>query len=236
VDHGSDSEQSFGLNESLFRLTQLREQLDEPDLLAPPEALDRVRRFLDEVFQPYLLTLLVPPVRYWQRGIVGYLNTRYGDLEAVADALHRFVIALRDHTWPGGANADWDEYTHSETLTLIGELGPHLDRIRLEREWWDRPMKEAPALRAIGPGAEPVQEPAEEDPAEGDRVPNQAAVRLLALARDDPETSVRTAALYAIADTDEPRPETLEVALRAAAAEDPQERVAAARLLARLTR
>ena len=214
VDHGSEAEQSFGINESLYRLAQLRKQLDEPDLVAPPEALDRVRCFFDELFQPYLLTLLVPPVRYWQRGVIGYLRALHGDLEAMAGALRSFTVALREQTWPAGANSDWDEYTHGEALALIGELGPRLDRIEVERE----PVSQ---LR---------------DAADVDGVSAEAAARLLTLAVEDVESSVRTAALHAIADTGAPRAEALDVALRAAAAEDPRERAAAARLLGMLVR
>jgi len=138
VDHGTEPDQKYGINEALHTLTTLRTMLAEPDPSAPPAAYERVRRFFDEVFQPYLLTQLVPPVRYWQRGAVAYLRAMRGDLESMATALQRFAATLREETWRSGTNADWDEYTHSEVLAVIGELGPHLERIRVERGWRDR--------------------------------------------------------------------------------------------------
>jgi len=62
-----------------------------------------------------------------------------------------------------------------------------------------------------------------------------AAERLLALAAGDADASVRAAALDALV-TCGPPPGALAVALRAADAEDPRERVAAARVLAALAR
>jgi hypothetical protein len=327
VDHGAAAWQQDGINDALYRLGRLRAELDEADLVATPAALERVRRFFDEVFQPYLLTLLVPPVRYWQRGIVGYLEALNGDLETVATALHGFAVALREHTWGSGTNSDWDEYTHSETLALIGKLGLYLDRLRAESDWLARSAAEPPAqpgappaadlpslpeqsvawaqqelaapsvsrrltacrlLRQLGSHAqpavpalravlaqldgaalaavaelreealmtlreiEPVPEPAtplnavgtaapgtdaEQPPAPAyDRMSAEAGDRLLALAGDDTDSNVRTAALHAIADAGVPIAGALAVALRAAAADDPQERAAAARLLAMLAR
>lgn len=315
VDHTSGTSQDFGINESLYRLTKLRQQLDEPDLDSPPEALDRIRRFFDEVFQPYLLTLLAPPVRQWQRGIIGYLGLLHGDLEAVAGALQRFTATLREHTWDSAANSDWDEYTHSETLTLIGELGPHLDRIKVEREWseqweaqpvdlparsetsqlravaedtvaWARRELTAPSvdrrraacrvLRQLGPQAvsavpalrsmlaqldgvapaavsqlreealmtmraiEPLPAmadcPDDTSGVDADEAAMEAAERLLALATRDADPGVRTAALHAIADAGASIAGAREAALHAAAAEDPHERAAAARLLAMFMR
>jgi hypothetical protein len=318
VDNGVTAGQQDCINDALFRLSRLRADLDEADPVVPPAALERVRQFYDEVFQPYLLTLLVAPVRYWQRGIVGYLEGRHGDLEAVAVALHDFTVSLRAHTWGGsGSSSDWDEYTHSETLALIGRLGPALERLRVECEWlaqapaeppaqpaagdssspfehsltWtqeelaapsvsrrlaacrllrqlgDQAKPAVPALRAMLAqldgatpvaavaqlreealatlrGIEPEPEPAtpasatDAAPArtEADRAPTEAADQLLALARDDTESSVRTAALQAIADAGVPIAGALAIGLRAAAAEDPQERAAAARLLAMLVR
>ena len=271
--------------------------------------------------------LLVPPVRYWQRGIVGYLDALNGDLETVATALHGFAVALRERTWGSATNSDWDEYTHSETLALIGKLGPHLDRLRVERDWLASSAAEPPAeppaadppslpeqsvawaqqelaapsvsrrltacrlLRQLGsdaqpalpalramlaqldgaapaavaelreealmtlrdiepapqpaialsvvgtpaPGAEADQAPAG-DQVSVDQVSARAGDRLLALASEDADSSVRTAALHAIADAGAPIAGALAVALRAAAAEDRQERAAAARLLAMLVR
>lgn len=313
VDYGMEAEQKYGINEALHTLTRQREMLAEPDPLAPHEAFERVQQFFDEVFQPYLLSLLVPPVRYWQRGIVSYLRPLHGDLEGIAAALQGFGLALREETWRSGANSDWDEYTHSEVLSLTGELGPHLERIRVERGWRERPLAEPPladaavgevepqglpeqtvawaqqelaapsvsrrraacrVIRQFGSQAESagpallamlsqlddtapgvVEELREEalaalraitppTPASGqateaateavDRVSTEAAERLLVLAGEDTEANVRTAALYAITSVGAPSPEALAVALRAAAAEDPQERAAAARLLAML--
>jgi hypothetical protein len=324
VDHGVAAGQQDGINDALYRLSRLRTELDEADPVAPPEALERVRRFFDEVFQPYLLTLLVAPVRYWQRGIIGYLEALNGDLETVADALHGFAVALREHTWGSGTNSDWDEYTHSETLALTGKLGPHLDRLRVERDWLAQSAAEPPALppaadppslpeqsiawaqqelaapsvarrltacrllRQFGSHAqetaptlrtmlaqldgaapaavtelreealmtlrdiEPMPEPATslsftdaapagtdagQAPAPAvDQVAAEAGDRLLALATEDIDSSVRIAALNAITYAGTPIAGALAVALRAAAAEDPEERAAAARLLAMLVR
>ena len=335
VDHGMESEQKYGLNEALHTLTTLRELAAESDPVSPPEALERLRRFLDEVFQPYLLTLLTPPVRYWQRGIIGYLRALNGDLEGVAAALQRYAVTLRETTWRSGTNSDWDEYTHSEVLAVIGALGPQLDRLRVERHWreqrpavlpappdimapeaeppdpaeqsiaWARQELVAPsvsrrraacrAIRQLGAQARPLApallamlaqlddatpavvtelraeglaalraiEPpppaflpgddpdAGDDTDEGDDpdagddaggaedagpVSTEALDRLLVLAGEDADAGVRTAALHAIASTGTPRERALAVALRAAAAEDPQERAAAARLLAMLAR
>lgn len=338
LDHGVAAEQQDGINDALYRLSRLRAELDEADPVAPPAVLERVRRFFDEVFQPYLLTLLISPVRYWQRGIIGYLEALNGDLEEVAAALQVFVVALREHTWRSGTNSDWDEYTHSETLALIGALGPHLDRLRVERDWlaqsaaeppvqsavhlavdspsaaeqnpveqnpveqnidWARQELAAPSvarrlaacrlLRRLGSPAEPVvpalramlaqldgvapaalaelreeallalraietaPDPAiahgvagaasttgtEVDQASGEAVERasaEAADRLLALAGEDAESDVRTAALHALADAGAQVAGTLDVALRAATAHDPHERAAAARLLAMLIR
>jgi hypothetical protein len=325
VDHGVAVGQQDGINDALYRLSRLRAELDEADPVAPPAALERVRRFFDEVFQPYLLTLLVPPVRYWQRGIVGYLEALNGDLERVAAVLGGFAVALREHTWGSATNSDWDEYTHSETLALIGKLGPHLDRLSVEREWLARSAAEPPAQPGAPPAAdppslpeqsvawaqqelaapsvsrrlaacrllhqlgskaqpavpavramlaqldgaaqaavaelreealmtlrdiEPVPEPAiplsvvgaAASGTDADRAPvvdhgsAEAGDRLLALASEDIDSNVRTAALHAIADAGIPIAGALAVAVRAAAADDPQERAAAARLLARLVR
>lgn len=327
VDHGVAAGQQDGINDALYRLSRLRADLDEADPVAPPAALERVRRFFDEVFQPYLLTLLVPPVRYWQRGVVGYLEALNGDLQAVATALRGFAVALREHTWGSGANSDWDEYTHSETLALIGKLGPHLDRLRVERDWLAQFTAEPPAQPAVSPaadavslseqsiaraqqelaapsvsrrltacrllrqlgsdaqpavpalramlaqldgaapaavaelreealmalreiehvpepaiplsvtGAAPAGAEADQVPAPAvDQVSAMAGDRLLALAGEDTDSSVRTAALHAIADAGAPIAGALAVALHAAAADDPKERAAAARLLAMLVR
>jgi hypothetical protein len=318
VDHGMESEQKYGLNEALHTLTTLREMVAESDPVSPPEALERTRRFLDEVFQPYLLTLLAPPVRYWQRGIIGYLRALNGDLEGVAAALRRYAVTLRETTWRSGTNSDWDEYTHSEVLAVIGALGPHLDRLRVERHWREQPHAASPdivaaeakpqdpaeqsiawvrqelaapsvsrrqaacrTIRELGAQARPLapallamlaqlddatpavvaelraeglaalhaiepppSTPAayfpDDNPDEGDdtddagSVSTEALDRLLVLAGEDADAGVRTAALHAIASTGAPREQALAVALRAAAAEDPQERTAAARLLAML--
>ncbi|MBO3750666.1 hypothetical protein J5X84_31705 [Streptosporangiaceae bacterium NEAU-GS5] len=235
VGHGVGAGQQDGINDALYRLSQLRAGLDEADPMVPQAALDRVRRFFDEVFQPYLLTLLVPPVRYWQRGVIGYLDGLNGDLEAVAAALQGFVVALREHTWGSGADSDWDEYTHSETLALIGRLGPHLDRRRVERDWLAQPAAE-PALLALL-AIEPVPEPViPHGTADAPEAATEAAARLLALAGEDADPDVRAAALHAMADAGGQIAGALEVALRAAAADDSRERAAAARLLAMLIR
>jgi hypothetical protein len=262
----------------------------------------------------------VPPVRYWQRGVIGYLEALNGDLEAVATALHGFAVALREHTWASGTNSDWDEYTHSETLALTGKLGPHIDRLRVERDWlaqsaaeppippaagsllpeqsiaWAQQELAAPSvsrrlaacrlLRQLGTQAEPAvpalrtmlaqldlaapaavaqlreeaaatlhdidPEPEPDAPPSVtgttpaeikiDRAPavddlsTNAADLLLALADGDIDASVRTAALHAIADAGAAIPGAGAVACRAAAADDPNERAAAARLLAILVR
>ena len=360
VDNGVTADQQDGINDALHRLSRLRADLDDADPVTPPAALDRVRRFFDEVVQPYLLTLLVPPVRYWQRGIVGYLDALNGDLEAVAAALTGFAGALREHTWGSGTNSDWDEYTHGETVALIGKLGPHLDRLRVERDWLAQSTAEPPPQPATAEtpdaeeaaaeeaaaepaAAEPaaaaaeeavsepaVSEPAAAEPALDERdaaepapavgepalpersiawaqqelaapsvsrrlaacrllrqfgfqarpaVPmlramlaqldgaapaavaelreealmtlraidmapepaddadaGEAGDRLLALAGEDPDPSVRTTALHAIADAGVPIAGALAVALHAATAHDPGERAGAARLLATLVR
>src|SRR3954471_6795627 len=58
VDHGVGAGQQDGVNDALYRLSQLRAQLDEAEPMVAQSSLDRVRRFFDDVFQPYLLTLL----------------------------------------------------------------------------------------------------------------------------------------------------------------------------------
>jgi hypothetical protein len=236
--------------------------------------------------------------------------------------MHGFAVALREHTWGSGTNSNWDEYTHSETLALIGKLGPHLDRLRVERDWISQSAAEPPAtppaagsaslpeesiawaqqelaapsmarrlaacrlLRQFGSHAQPaaptlramlsqldgaapaavtelreealmtlrdiesVPEPAtslclaapagteaDQAPAPAvDQMSAEASDRLLALATEDSEMSVRTATLNAIADAGTPIAGALAVALLAAAADDPEERAAAARLLAMLVR
>jgi hypothetical protein len=316
VDHPKESDRVFGIQETFFALETLRAMLNDSDPVAPPEASQRVRQFFDEVFQPFLLTLLVPPVRYWQRGIVSYLRGLNGDLEAVAAAVKQFAIVLREETWRSGTNSDWNEYTHSETLALLGELSPHLERMALEHDWSECPTPEpsppAPAdvvagvdategepedivawaqrelavpsiarrraacrvLRQLGVQAQ-VAEPtllatltqlgdtssqvvaelreealaallairssppglthtAEIPSCDGEGAPSAAMERLLALAGEDAESSVRVAALDALVAMRPPAQGALPVALRAADADHPQERAAAARLLARL--
>lgn len=316
VDHPNESDREFGIQETFFALETLRALLNDPDPAAPPEASERVRQFFDEVFQPYLLTLLVPPVRYWQRGIVSYLRALNGDLEAVATAVKQFAIALREETWRSGTDSDWNEYTHSETLALLGELNPHLERMALERDWRERPPPEpsppAPAdvvtgdadedaepedvvvwaqreltvpsiarrraacrvlrqlgvqaqraeptllaiLTQLGDSSSPVVAELREEAlaalsaimsppsgpthtaeipgCDGEGAPTAAMERLFALALEDGESSVRVAALDALAALHPPVQAALPVALRAADADHPQEREAAARLLARL--
>jgi len=157
LDHGVTADQQDGINDTLHQLSRLRADLDEADPAAPAGSLERIRRFFDEVFQPYILTLLVPPVQYWHRGVIGYLETLNGDLETTAGALYNFAVTLREHTWGSGTNSGWDEYTHSETLALTGKLGPLVDRLRVEREWLTQSAAEPPA--AAPPKADPSSLP-----------------------------------------------------------------------------
>lgn len=122
MDDGVHEEESYAISDALFALTEMRPLLGE-------YGCEPMERFLDDVFQPYLLTLLVPPVRYWQRAIVGYLEREKGDLEAVAARLQTFVVTVREET------SDWDEYTHAEILRLLGEIDPKLERLGVERKW-----------------------------------------------------------------------------------------------------
>ena len=59
---------------------------------------------------------------------------------------------------------------------------------------------------------------------------------MLILASEDDDSRVRTAALYALVSVEAAAPDVLAIALRAASAEDPQERIASAQVLGALTR
>ncbi len=314
VDGGLHPDGMFGINDVLTYLTTLRSLIGEPRTATTPQPAERIAAFLDEVFRPYLLSLLTPPVRYWQRGIVDYLRALHGDLEATAIALQRFEVTLRESS---GApiDADWNEYTFSETVALLGDLGPHVERLRIEREWREQPIvvppptplvvpvivpavepddvpeqtlpwaigelaapsisrrvaacrviarmgtnaqDAVPALRILLAGLDDEASPAVaslrdqartalqavtpsapapvNDDYPGDDVSVEAVARLLALASEDNDSRVRTAALHALVNLGTATPDVLAVALRAADAEDPGERMAAASVLGMLAR
>ncbi|MFC0436496.1 HEAT repeat domain-containing protein [Kutzneria buriramensis] len=268
MDEGVHEEESYAISDALFALTEMRPLLGE-------YGCEPMERFLDDVFQPYLLTLLAPPVRYWQRAIVGYLEREEGDLEAVAARLQTFVVAVREET------SDWDQYTHAEILRLLGEIGPKLERLGVERKWrterrpepierpvdWliaelaapsvERRIEACRAVRRLGAAdAMPALlalakelESAPENVVEQLREEAMAAMlalapepqreatpvthRLLVLAAQDPNPSVRATALAALAEGPS-TPEALDIALQAAESDDPDERAAGVRLLARL--
>jgi hypothetical protein len=71
------AEQQYTVNEGLLALAELRCRcLDVPDV--PPEAIAAVTDFLDTVFEPSLMALLVPPLRVWHRGALTYLRGLHG--------------------------------------------------------------------------------------------------------------------------------------------------------------
>jgi hypothetical protein len=98
------------------------------DLRTRPDAADRVARLLDDVFQPWLLSRLAPPLRIWHRGAATYLRAGHGDPAAVVAAVHRFLAVLAET--PDDAGDGWAPYTRAELVRVVGDVGAKLDRPR----------------------------------------------------------------------------------------------------------
>lgn len=121
-------DEQFAVNECMLALAELRRLAGEPA--------DAVADFLDTVFAPALMTLLVPPLRVWHRGALTYLRGPYGDPERLASVLHGFLTALDDGARPeGDPDGPWHEYTRMELVMALAELGPRLEQLRVERSW-----------------------------------------------------------------------------------------------------
>jgi hypothetical protein len=225
VDRARTADQHYTVNEAMNGLADMRAGLaalgaasaastavtaEEADEDAPPGAppdhVARIARFLDEVFQPYLLGKLTPPLRIWQRGAVAYLRGLHGDLTSVATALQGLLLALQRAPEPPAADADWFACLRMDLVGVVADVG-----VRLAR-----------------PGPEPEPERAEG----GSPVLPPAVVRLLGLAADDPDPQVRAAAIDALVTSGVRADLMLALALEAAASQHAGERAAAARLLA----
>lgn len=180
------AEEQYTVNEALLALAELRRLAGEAAVV-PPAAVGTVTGFLDTTFEPALTGLLVPPLRIWHRGALGYLRGLHGDLERLLSVLHGFLAALDDPP-AGDPDAAWHEYTRMELVAAIADLGPRLDRLRLERSWQapqpgagpdtqpERPAEPA-AERAADQAAKPAAKPAAESGPESRLEPDGAVVR-----------------------------------------------------------
>ncbi len=130
------NEQQYTVHDILLALADLRRLAGTLAPAEPGPAADRLARFLDEAFQPYLLSVLVAPLRIWHRGAVSYLRGQGGDVEALAESLRRFATTLLDAP---AEHDDWYSYLRMELFALIADLGPRLERIALERDLRARP-------------------------------------------------------------------------------------------------
>ncbi|HEY3003995.1 MAG TPA: hypothetical protein VGJ44_16740 [Kribbellaceae bacterium] len=127
-------EQQHTVFEGLLALAELRRLAADPHD-APPQAVAVVTDFLDTAFETSLMTLLVPPLRVWHRGAVGYLRGLHGDPERLMSVLNGFLAALDSSAQPKGDHDSWDEYTRMELVAAIVDLGPRLEQLRIERSW-----------------------------------------------------------------------------------------------------
>lgn len=109
VDRAVTEEEQHTIHDGLSALADLR-----------ADASDRVALFLDGVFQPWLLSRLVPPLRIWHRGAATYLRAAHGDPTAVVAAVHRFLEALAES--PDSAGDGWFAYARAELVRVVGEL------------------------------------------------------------------------------------------------------------------
>ena len=125
------AEEQYTVNEGLLALAELRRQAGT---VLPPEAIGVVAGFLDTTFEATLTALLAPPLRIWHRGALMYLRDLHGDPECLLPALHSFLTAL-DGPHDDGPDAAWHEHTRMELVAVIADLGPRLERLRVERSW-----------------------------------------------------------------------------------------------------
>jgi hypothetical protein len=135
------------VNEGLLALAELRRSaVDLPDALAV------VTDFLDRVFEPSLMTLLVPPLRVWHRGALGYLRGLHGDPERLISVLHGFLTALDTAAQPeDDPDESWHEYSRMELVAAIADLGPRLERLRVERSWQATTDRHTEVVADAGP-------------------------------------------------------------------------------------
>jgi hypothetical protein len=129
-------EQQHTVHDALLALAEMRRMAANDVVAEPAAAVLRVGRFLDEAFQPYLLSTLVPPLRIWQRGAVTYLRGLHGDLEQLAAALQHFAQALQEAP---AERDDWYAYLRMELIALVADLGPQLEWLHIERAWREEP-------------------------------------------------------------------------------------------------
>ncbi|WP_327003884.1 hypothetical protein OHA72_54005 [Dactylosporangium sp. NBC_01737] len=184
------AEEQYTVNEGFLALAELRRlAVTAPEV--PPAAVAAVTGFLDTTFEASLTSLLAPPLRIWHRGALGYLRGLHGDPERLLPLLHGFLTAL-DGPQEADPDAAWHEYTRMELVSVIADLGPRLDRLRVERGWQEafRPAQppDRPSGRATDPATPPglTQPGGASDLAPPDLTPPDRGADLLAEGALDP--------------------------------------------------
>lgn len=161
----ADAEEQHTVLEALLALQAWRESVGERRGL-PDQAAERFLQVLAQTLDPFLVTALVPPLRVWHRGAVGYLSTTRMDPERLIEALTR-LLAGTDEPAPTGYGA-WHAQTRAEIVRLVAETGR-----RLEAE------REAQAFAgAVGTLTEPTRtEPNRTEPTRTEPTRTEAAER-----------------------------------------------------------
>jgi hypothetical protein len=188
---------------------------------------DRIAQFFAEAVDAHLLALFALPTALWHRGLVAYFRRNPTAPDLLATALESLIVR-RDPAPPG--YEDWFEYLRAEALSLIGELGPHVELARLERLWH---LDEA-TRTSVGEADVREDGTAEQDRGRTGAPPDVRGdpIEALIVLAGDPEASVRVEALLALARKGAPDARLRDLAIRAARSTDASERRAAARLLA----